>query len=266
MYNFSTLEGMSNIDGSSFGLIFNGQDFESTIPGFRTLSVSGRGLVGRTLEVVPAPGRDGSILTDSRLTPREIGVKYVIEAENSDDLRRAYEKMNSLLNIESAPIKFRDDPLYHYIGSLSKTTENDEITNSVIGFLGFYCPSPFKYKEPVTITGSAPSYVLPADHYGTKGDSAGLLADFTFQATATLPVVKLNNSLGQFIQIGPVTSGRTYQLILSGDKVNIIENGMRKMTLLSITSGVETFTIRKDLTYSLSTGGQLTAKFTEVRL
>jgi predicted phage tail component-like protein len=266
MYNFSTLEGKSENKGSSFGLIFNGHDFEEVIPGFRTLAVSGRGLIGRNLEAPNVPGRDGSVLMESRLAPRDIGVKYVIEAESTDDLRRSYEKMNVLLNVELGTIKFKDDIQYHYKGSLSKATENDEVTNSVIGYLGFYCPAPFKYKEPVTVTGLNPSYELPEDYYGTKGDSAGLLADFSFKATATAPIVKLNNSLGQFIEIGPVTNGRTYQLILSGERVSVIENGMKKMSLLSITAGVESFVIKHGILYTLSTGGQLTAKFTEVRL
>lgn len=266
MYKFTTLEGVSQLDGSSFGLIFNGQDFESVIPGFRTLSVSGRGLISRNVQSLPVPGMDGEILTESKLTPREIAVSYVIDATSSEELRRSYEKMNSLLNVPTAKIKFKDDPLYYYDGTVTQTTEDNEITNSVLGSISFYCPSPFKLKDPVTITGTAPKFELPPDYYGIKGAVSKLLADFTFQATATLPIIKLNNSLGHSIEIGPVISGRTYQLLLSGDRVNVIENGMRKMTLLSITSGVEKFKVQPGITFTLSNGGTLTAKFTEARL
>ena len=261
MYQFKNLiDLVVDTHESSFGLIFNGKYIEQEISGFMTLVVSGRGLVGREIKTSSAPGADGENLDYSNLPGRMIDVKFRLTAEDSSSLRRKYERLNTLLHTKTAKaIQFRDDPTRHFKGILSGISEEEETSNTIKGEISFYCPTPFKYSDPITKSGT--SILLPG------GDNAyKVLADFSFVPTAPAALVRIFNGYGESIAIGPVVAGATYKLTTSTDRVEVKENGIKKMTLLSIEAGVETFRIEPDLVFTLSTVGVLTGNFLELRL
>lgn len=259
MYEFTTLTGIAPSTGSSFGLIFNGFDLETSIPGFRTLTIEGRGMIGREIKSVSPPRRDGQILEYSNLPPRDITVNYSIKGDDASSLRRRYEELNAILHQSNlSEIKFKDDPGFHYKGILYRIREDDEDSNQIKGQIGFYCPMPFKYSDPVTKSGTTVTY--PNNDY-----LIGVLGRFSFTANASLSTIKIQNDVGDSITIGPVVSGRNYILDI-GDKINIYENGIRKIALLTITAGVERFRVEPGLIYSLSNGGSLQIEFREIRL
>lgn len=267
MYGFTKLDGGALISPvSSVGLIFNGIDLESIIPGFRTLSIKGRGMIGRTLEIVKRLGGDGDVLLSSNLPSRTIGVKYVLESKDNTGLRKAFERLNAILHTkEEVSISFRDDTTCYYKGILETSGEEEETSNIIKGELVFYCPTPFKYKLPVTKTGVNPVFNSYGGNDPKDSGVAGLFANFSFTSNVNAPNVRIQNSKGQFIELGPVVSGKTYKLILH-DRISIFENSFRKMSLLKITAGVENFQIEPGISFSLSTGGNISVEFTEVRL
>ena len=260
MYDFTSLTGSSAIEGSSYGLVFNSTDLESAIEGFRTLTIDGRGGIGRVIKASPSPYRDGEIFEYSNLPARLIRVQFIIESENSSDLRRSFELLNAILHKKGlSEIKFKDDLGFFYLGSLSQIKDDTEESNSIKGDIEFYCPTPYKYSEPLIITSTAPSY--PNNSRLIK-----LFANISFTASANAGSINIANSLGQIITLGPVVSGKKYDLKFVNNKFEIYEAGIRKMTLLSITSKVELFKIEPGVTYTLSTGGSLSVEFQEVRL
>lgn len=261
MYQFNTLDAIPDPrTESSVGLIFNGIDLEAVTPEFLTLTVSGRGLIGRDLTSTPVPGRDGTVPTDSTLPARFIQVKYQLSAESNAHLRDTYERLNALLHSkDEAPIRFRDEPDCYFMGSLSAVSEPEESSNILVEELQFYCSRPFKYQDRQPVSGAS-------INHPTRANLFGLMADFSFTPTANAAEIRVRNSLNQSIGIGPVVAGREYKLLLTKDRPEIRENGIRKMTLLSIESGLETFQVKPGLSYNLSTGGSLTATFKELRL
>lgn len=261
MYVFKNLvDRIVDVHESSFGLVFNGRIIEQELPGFLTLVVSGRGLVGRELKTSSAPGADGERLDYSNLPSRMIDVKFQLDAEDDATLRLKYEHLNALLHTKTAQtIQFRDDPGRYFVGILSGIREEEETSNTIKGEISFLCPTPFKYSDPIVKSGA--SVVQPGGNHAYK-----LLADFSFTPTSSAALVRILNGYGESIAIGPVVAGSTYTLITSGDRVVAKENGLKKMTLLSIEAGVETFRIEPDSAFTLSTGGALTVTFQELRL
>lgn len=260
MYDFTDLNQIPHSAGSSFGLIYNTTDLEQELPGFRTLSVTGRGLISKDISTSKVPEMDGLRIDESSLPARTIDVKFLLRASSATDLRRSYEKLNRfILTKNQTTVSFRDDPGRYYIGLVTDCNVDEELTNEAIGMMRIFCSKPYQYSNTVTSSGTSVSF--PVNLYTIK-----LLADFSFIPTESGESIQIRNSYGQSITIGPVAAGRLYDLILSDDRITIKENGIRKMTLLSIQSGVETFRIQPGTVYSLSTGGTLTARFQELRL
>lgn len=261
MYEFKELHEWSDpIVDSSVGLIFNGIYVDAEIPEFMTLMVSGRGLVSRDISTTRATSRDGVIISDSTLPARIIRVRYKIEGSDNGHLRDVYERLNKLFHVKGeVEIGFKDDPDFYFVGSLIGISEPDESSNILIGELQFYCSKPFKYRNIDPVTGTSVIYPDSPQLYALK-------ANLTFISSTNATLIQFRNSFNQAIAFGPVVSGRTYELRLAGDKPEILENGIRKMTLLSIESGVETFQIKPDLIYNLSTSGNFTMTFKELRL
>ena len=267
MYDFTKLDGVASPNyNTSYGVIFNGIDLEESIPGFKTLIVNGRGVLGRDISTINAQGRDGSILESSTLPSRLLQIKYSLESDNSTNTRKSLERLNAILyENKEVSIMFKDDLTNYYEGTLADTTTEDEDSNIIQGQLIFICPTPFKYSTPIVKSGTSVIYNNYDGDYKIDAGIIGLYANFTFTSTVTAPNVQLKNSLGQSIEIGPVSSGRTYRIVLK-PKTIIYENGIKKMKLLKITPMVEIFKILPGISFNLSTGGQLSTEFKVVRL
>lgn len=261
MYDFKDLNSQSTAQNtSSFGLIYDTVDLENEVSGFRTLSVTGRGLLGREISTMKVPVMDGVLIDESKLPSRTLNIKYKLQAATSSDLRRSYEKLNRILHSPSqVKLSFKDEAGRYYFGFVSDISDDEEISNNLIGEIRIFCPKPYLYSDPVITAG--PSVTFGINPYTFK-----LLADFSFIPTASAGEIQIKNVYGDSITIGPVVAGRQYDLILSENKILIKENGIRKMTLLSIQSGLENFRIQPGIPFSLSTGGILTATFVELRL
>lgn len=257
-YNFRKYDdlGIRNIPGSSFGLIFDGTDLEKQIEGFQTISVSGRGLLPRSVNLKSVSGTDGKVFSYSNMPERVIGVKYLLSAGSSEELRRKYSELNMILHGKAEKeIKFKDDLDYSFYGSLSGINEGEESSNEMLGEFFLICSKPFKYSyEKGVMNGE-----IPADPYSIKVHS-----NFTFPVSVAAGSVTFSNSLGDSVSIGPVVVGQ-YSLKF-GDKVEVFENGIRKMALLSITEAAESFRILTGVTYTVSNGAPVTGVYRVLRL
>lgn len=148
LYGFRDTTDTSGALGSNLpseAMNFNGKFLENEIPGYRTLTVSGRELIGSEFKVKEIEGLDGTIWKEKYLKPRTITVKYQINASSNKEFRDAYNKMNLLLSGEQVKIYFNDETDKYFIGT---KTSNDEVeggTNYVIGEIEIYCSDPRKY-------------------------------------------------------------------------------------------------------------------------
>lgn len=148
LYGFRDTTDTSGALGSNLpseAMNYNGKFLENEIPGYRTLTVSGRELIGSEFKAKEIEGLDGTIWKEKYLKPRTITVKYQINASSNKEFRDAYNKMNLLLSGEQVKIYFNDETDKYFIGT---KTSNDEVeggTNYVIGEIEIYCSDPRKY-------------------------------------------------------------------------------------------------------------------------
>ena len=148
LYGFRDTTDTSGALGSNLpseAMNFNGKFLENEIPGYRTLTVSGRELIGSEFKVKDIEGLDGTIWKEKYLKPRTIKVKYQINASSNKEFRDAYNKMNLLLSGEQVKIYFNDETDKYFIGTKTSNDEVDGGTNYVIGEIEIYCSDPRKY-------------------------------------------------------------------------------------------------------------------------
>lgn len=126
-------------------LKFNGQFLEHKIPGYRTLSVSGREMMDVDIYDLEVGTANGSKFRGKRYPSRTITVRYQLICENAEKFRESYNKLNEILNADQAQLIFNDEPEWYFIGTKSGGTVPDPGKNSVTGEIDFYCPDPFKY-------------------------------------------------------------------------------------------------------------------------
>lgn len=157
MYNFVDINEQGQVDNTypteamvlldypvtSYGGIY----LEDVVPGYRTLNVQGRELLGKEIESVKSGRQNGTMFRYSSYPEREIVVKYQILAEDPSDFREAFNELNRYLNFENKPISFNDELDKYYVGTLGSVGEIDPGTNSIKGEFTIVCSDPFKYSR-----------------------------------------------------------------------------------------------------------------------
>jgi predicted phage tail component-like protein len=180
MYNFiDTNEVSEAVVLPSEALQINGEYIENLIPGYRTLTVSGREALSPELTYFETGVRDGSVIQNKRFPARIIKVAYQLIAESNEAFRDAYNKLASILNVDNAELIFNDEPDKFFTGTPSAIGEVEPGKNSVIGEFEIFCADPFKYSvieyeaESELVDGS-----ILIDYNGTYKAFPTLVANF----------------------------------------------------------------------------------------
>ena len=146
MYNFINTNEIGEQLHSSIQTIFNGVNLD--LQGFRTLTVSGRGLLSREVHSTNIPATDGKYFLNSNLGARDISVKFQLKATTNEEFRQKFNRLNMLLQTDEPKIlKFTDEPDYYYMAIFQKGSDIEETSNSVVSTFTFLCLDPYKYKE-----------------------------------------------------------------------------------------------------------------------
>lgn len=146
MYNFvDVLRPSGEFILPSEALRLNGTYIEMLIPGYRTLTVSGREALSPELTYFETGSRDGSTLKNKRYPSRTIVVRYQLIAKSNEEFREAYNRLAEFLDVEEAELIFDDEPDKFYIGTPSAIGEVEPGKNAVVGEFEIFCADPFKY-------------------------------------------------------------------------------------------------------------------------
>lgn len=143
----------NNFITSTESISINGTSLEMTVTGFRTISVGGRELRSRNLTVDRISGRDGTLLRDSLLEPRDLDIEYMLQADSASDFRDKFNLLNSILQNKELIVTFADEPEYYYKGVFNKATSVPRGRNSIVSSFIIYCADPYKYKILTPLTG-----------------------------------------------------------------------------------------------------------------
>ena len=196
MYSFVDIKETSEgITLPSEAMQINGEYLEDLVPGYRTLSVSGREALSPEIESFHTGIRDGSSRKSRRYPERIITVKYQLISKSNEEFREAYNKLGGVLNTEDAQLVFRDEPDKYFIGTPSLVEEVEQGRNAVVGELEFLCLDPFKYSvvEYEAIPDMLQGSIL-LDYHGTYKSFPVLEADF-YRETDTSADGSASNSL-----------------------------------------------------------------------
>lgn len=154
MYNFINTNEIGEQLHSSIQTIFNGVNIDINLEGFRTLAVSGRGLLSKNINSTDIPGTDGKYFLYGNLEVRAIVVKFQLKATTNEEFRQKFNRLNMLLQTDEPKIlKFTDEQDYSYKAILQKGNDIEETSNSVVSTFTFLCLDPYKYKETDKDTG-----------------------------------------------------------------------------------------------------------------
>lgn len=170
MYNFidtTEASGVNVLPSEAFRI--NGEYIENAIPGYRTLSVSGREGLAPELSSYETGIRDGATLKGKRYPARTIIVKYQLIAENNGAFREKYNQLAGMLDVENAEIIFNDEADKYFVGTPSSIGPVEPGRNNVVGEFEIYCADPFKY--------SVEEYVVEATTVDALDDEGNVLTD-----------------------------------------------------------------------------------------
>lgn len=131
-------------------LRFNGKWLDRVIPGFRTLTVTGRETIGAEITTRERTTAHGLRFIRRKYPPRTITVKYQLLADTAADFRAAFNQLNAALDTEEGKIIFNDEADKYFIGTRESMTDPEPGANSVTGEISFYCADPFKYDNAYT--------------------------------------------------------------------------------------------------------------------
>ena len=138
MYNFvDTTERYPGQNLPSEALMFNGSYLENVIPGYRTLYVSGREILGTEITDLETGVSDGTKYRRKRYQSKDYCVGYQLVAKDNAAFRSAYNKLNALLDAEQATLIFADEPDKYYIGTKQGTSEVPAGRNAITAELEF---------------------------------------------------------------------------------------------------------------------------------
>lgn len=146
MYNFTDVtEASRGVPLPSEALKINGEYIENLIPGYRTLTVSGREALAPEVYTFETGIRDGSGLSSKRYPARIITVTYQLVAGSNTAYRDAYNALGGILDVIDAELIFADEPDKYFVGTPSYIGEVEPGSNAVVGQFEITCLDPFKY-------------------------------------------------------------------------------------------------------------------------
>lgn len=127
----------------------NGEYLEDLVPGYRTLSVSGRELHTAEVDVLTKGMVHGGRFIRKRLSPRHLTVNYQLLARSNGAFREAFNQLNRALAVEEAVLVFEDEQDKHFIGTPGSAGEVPEGVNKIVSRFGIVCARPWKFGEEV---------------------------------------------------------------------------------------------------------------------
>lgn len=180
MYEFRDTidtEGTSTLPSEA--MMINGEYIEDLIPGYRTLTVTGREALSPDVSSITTGARDGSILKNKRFPERILTIEYQLIAASNAAFRSAYNELGRILNVENAELVFADEDDKYYVGTPCTIEPVEPGRNAVIGSFEILCTDPFKYSliEHYALPDLSEDSIL-IDYQGTYKSYPTLIANF----------------------------------------------------------------------------------------
>lgn len=188
MYSFIDIrEPTPSVAPPSDDLLINGRSLSDVIEGYRQLTVTGRGLVGRVVTTTDIPAKRGVWVDSAKDDKLELTISYQLVATSSEELRRQFTLLNTILRGDEdgkLTFSFADDSNYHYEGYLSGVEATAEDRLTIVSSFTLLVPDPYRKGSKQSVTNGKVSLtyanqVLPVSILATVTQNASELEVFT---------------------------------------------------------------------------------------
>ena len=173
---------MSRSDLPIEAVSIDGSYIEDMIPGYKTITTTGREALTPEVESYTVGSSDGSTIKYIRHPERKITVEYFIQGNSMPDLRSKLDHLNNILSSDESDFVFNDEDSVFYTGKALPQESITKYKNGLAGSYVIYCPYPFKRSvavveaTPATIAGNTAQFVI--NYQGTYPARPILRAEF----------------------------------------------------------------------------------------
>lgn len=176
LYEFVDTNAVGGTSLPSEAMNFNGNFLEDLIPGYRTLSVSGREVLSTEINAMKINQVPGMYIFGTTLPERIITVRYQLLAKTPKDFMLKFRELMAVLNnrsplgypIENTTFSFNDEPEVMYFGMLGDIENPPAGQLYVVSTYQLYCGDPFKRAAASAYDPAKPLKYDEANPYGSK--------------------------------------------------------------------------------------------------
>lgn len=246
MYGYSKLEKHNDIVATtpSDNMSINGRPVNEIVDGYRQLSVSGRGLIGRDVKTTSIAGRRGVWIEEISEPSRVLEIKYQLEAKTSEELREKFDKLNLFLRTTNSSnlleVTFKDEPNFTYFAIFNGADNFEENSKSIVSRFSLLVPDGYKksrLKESVgqiELTGAFE--VIPEKIVVTT--------------TKTTNAVRITNGRQTISFTGAYDVNQDITILFETNEVKALYKGRSILSELDLFSDLENFKVRNSDTVS----------------
>lgn len=159
---------MDRYDLPQEAVSINGQYIEDVLPGYKTVTTTGREGLTPELNTYTVGTADGETVKGSRYPVREIVVEFLLMGESLEDYRDKVENLANLLSLDEADYVFNDEADRFYTGRALLQSEVTKYKNGARGQYIIRCSYPFKRSvELITLSSTDAAGVVVSNNTAT---------------------------------------------------------------------------------------------------
>jgi predicted phage tail component-like protein len=233
---------------------YGGHCLDSSVDGFTTLSVSGRGGFTRAVTATDLAS-DGAKYLSSRIESKKLTVNFFLQASSLSDLADKTGKLKKLLSVRNTEVSFADDG-YRYTGTVTSLTF-DDTTLHPTGTIEITLSDPYCYSAEKTITGTGTSVNL--SEYDDTG-FANLPAAIEFTPSEGISTFQVTSNQGKhFLLNQSVSAGK--KIVVDFRTLSCTVDGANVLSSVSLNSNFADFTIDKNTVLTFNADGRYLVRF-----
>lgn len=240
MYGYSKLEKHNDIVATtpSDNMSINGTPVNEIVEGYRQLSVSGRGLIGREVKTTSIAGRRGVWIEEISEPSRVLEIKYQLEAKTSEELREKFDKLNLFLRTTNSSnlleVTFKDEPNFTYFAIFNGADNFEENSKSIVSRFSLLVPDGYKKSR---LKDSVGQIELTGAFEVTP-------EKIVVTTTKTTNVVRITNGRQTISFTGAYDTNQDITILFETNEVKALYKGRNILSELDLFSDLENFKVR----------------------
>lgn len=239
---------------SQVAFSYGGHCLDSSVDGFTTLSVAGRGGFTRAVTATDLAS-DGAKYLSSRLESKKLTIKFFLKSVSLADLMAKMGKLKQITATKNTTVSFADDPLYKYVGTVTSVTL-DDTTLHPTGSIEVTLSDPYCYSIARQKTGTGKTVAF-AD-CDSEFSNTPLSVEFT--PSSVISSFQMTSNQGKkFLLNQAVSAGK--KIVVDFRTLSCTVNGASVLSSVSLNSNFADFTIDKNTVLTFNSNGEYTVRF-----